>query len=234
MPPHDVRLLVVRDQLLQPRVEGLKNRVERLDFVLSRSPWAGTWVPLVWKNVLWGTSPLGTGLVAIKLFTNCSSPLYRRTRDSKSMLYPVLLNFFKRLDLKFAPLDFGGKFKFFTNTNLYEPLPLRARASLLETSDLYNIEEQSSECIGDLGVDGLQASAEFRVAVAMGSRERRLVADTVNALLRTDRRRAVIVFATTGILGCVLAQIVVGFGDVTGTAPLGTRIHYPTARCLIL
>ena len=114
------------------------------------------------------------------------------------------------------------------------PLPLRAGTALLEARDLYDVEEECAEGVGDLGVDGLQAPAELGVAVAVRARERRGVADPVDALLRRYRHRAVVVLPAAGVLGSVVAQVFVRLGDITRAAPFSARVHDSAAWSLVL
>lgn len=115
-----------------------------------------------------------------------------------------------------------------------QPLPLGARTSLLETSDLYDVEEKGPKRIRDLGIYVLQTASKFSVAVAVGTREWRVVAYTVDALLGYDGFRTVVVFPAADVLGAMWTQLVVRGGDVAWTAPLGAWVHDTTARRLIL
>lgn len=114
------------------------------------------------------------------------------------------------------------------------PLPLRARAPLLEASHLNHVEEQSTEGVGHFRVKILQAPTEFCVAVAVWSRERRIVANAVDARVGRYRYGTVVVLPAADVLATVVAKIVVRLGESARTAPLRTWIDQSSARRLIL
>lgn len=113
------------------------------------------------------------------------------------------------------------------------PLPFGARASLFEAGNLNDVEEKCAEGVRHLGIDILQTPAQLGVAIAMRASKRCIIAYAVYALPRRYREWAMIVLPAAGILGCMLAQIVVRFGHVTWSTPFGTRIHQTTAYLIL-
>lgn len=110
-------------------------------------------------------------------------------------------------------------------------LPFRARSSLFEAGDLYDIEIQSSQSVGDFSVEVLKTSSEFRVTITMRSHEWRIVANPVDAFVWRQSHGTVIVFSTTKVLCGVMAKVVVVFRTISWAAPFRSRIHYTTFWC---